>query len=125
MTALFVALGGALGALARWSVTRSMQAWLGPAFPWGTLAVNVAGCVALAYIGTAAARTPPTWLTPPVRDALAVGFLGALTTFSTFGFDTFRTWERGELGLAAVNVAANLLLGLGGCWLGVWLAKSA
>ena len=62
-------------------------------------------------------------MTHPVRMLLAVGFLGAFTTFSAFGWETFRYLQDGTHHLALLNVSANLLLGLGGVWLGWWVAR--
>ena len=115
---LAVALGGAAGSVARWQ----MSAWLrtqAPAFPWGTLAVNVLGSFAIGFVaGWFALRPAPEWL----RLGLIAGVLGGYTTFSAFSLDTLELW-RVNAALALANVGANLLLGLGACIAGVWLAR--
>lgn len=112
-----VAGGGAVGALVRFAVTAWAQTHLGASFPWGTLIVNVCGCFLL---GALAAFTQlyPSW-SPVTARLLGVGFLGALTTFSTFGVETIRAYLEGQPGIAALNVLANLLAGLSAVLLGI------
>lgn len=116
---LAVALGGALGSVLRWQTS----AWLrvqAPQFPWGTLLVNVAGSLAIGLLAGYFAARPaaPEWL----RLGLITGVLGGYTTFSAFSLDTLELW-RVSPALALGNVAANLMLGLGACILGLWLAR--
>jgi fluoride exporter len=119
---LAVAAGGALGAVARYGSVRLLAAWLGPAFPYGTLAVNVLGSglagwlfVRLVGAGDAAGN---------LRALLIVGFLGAFTTFSAFSVETLRLLDAGHPGLAALNVIANLLLCLTAAAFGIALARA-
>lgn len=115
---LAVALGGAAGSVARWQ----MSVWLrarAPEFPWGTLAVNVIGSLAIGFLaGWFVVRPAPDW----VRVGLITGVLGGYTTFSAFSLDTLELW-RNSPQLAMANVAANLLLGLGACIAGFSLAR--
>ena len=102
---LLVALGGALGAVARYGVALAGLRWGGPGLPWGTWGANALGCL---LIGVAL---------PLVRDddarlAGVVGFLGAFTTFSTYSADTVLLWETGRRGLAVANAAGSVLVGL-------------
>ena len=84
MSVLFVAIGGALGALARHAAVSGVERITGRALPWGTLAVNVVGSFALGFLLICADR----WdLSPEWRRFAAVGFLGAFTTFSAFSFE--------------------------------------
>ena len=104
-----VAVGGCLGALSRWGLATWVQTHLRSSFPAGTLCVNVLGC---AVIGAALG-----WLeSRPLPDALKLilltGFLGSLTTFSTFGAETFQLLRDHQPRLALANLAANLALGL-------------
>ncbi len=108
-----VAVGGALGAVARYLVG------LAVAFPAGTLAVNVAGSFAIGAIWALfAARGLQAWL-----PLVMTGFLGGFTTFSAFSLDTMRLIETGRLGAAFGYVTASVVLSLGACAAGLWLAK--
>ena len=116
-TPFLVALGGALGALARWGVDEGLARWLGSEAPWGTWAVNVAGCF---LIGVA---LPLLGAQDPRRALLVVGFLGAFTTFSTYAADTLALWEAGRAGLAVANAAGSGVVGLVACALGLALGR--
>jgi CrcB protein len=115
MQVLLVALGGAVGSVARYGVGFAAARWLGVAFPWGTLAVNIAGGLAM---GLLAARSGG----DPMRLLLGVGFLGGFTTFSAFSLETVRLMEH-QPGLAALYAAASLILSVGACWLGLSLGR--
>jgi fluoride exporter len=114
---LWVALGGAAGSVARYGVGFAAARWFGLAFPWGTLAVNVVGGLAM---GLLAARTVPG--DESLRLLLGVGFLGGFTTFSAFSLETVRLMEH-QPGLAVLYAAASLLLSVGACWLGFSLGR--
>ena len=116
MTFVLVALGGAAGSLARWGLGGWIHQATGPAFPWGTLAVNVIGCAA---IGALAAWAPRLGVSEPWRIALQVGVLGGFTTFSSFGLETFRLASNGAPGRAAAYVVATNLACLAAVWLAV------
>lgn len=115
--ALWVALGGALGSLARYGVGLAVLRAVGPAFPWGTMIVNALGGLA---IGALAARFGSE--AESARLFLAVGVLGGFTTFSTFSLETVRLAEH-DPGGALLYVAASLILSVGGCWLGLMLGR--
>src|SRR5262245_26556006 len=121
---LLVGLGGSLGAMARYWLSGLVQDGMrGPAFPYGTLVVNVLGCFAigvLAYLGEARGL-----LTPEARLLLLTGFLGGFTTFSTFGSETLGLARGGAAVTALGYVTAHLLLGLGAVWAGGALAQWA
>jgi CrcB protein len=131
---LFVAIGGSLGALARYSVGLVAAHWLGKGFPWGTLLVNVAGCFAMGIVMRVLANLEahsPDALTPALhlqfslwRHAIAIGFLGGLTTFSSFSGDTLREFQAGQPFVALGNVAANVLLCLAAVWCGFALMQA-
>jgi CrcB protein len=116
MTLLLVLVGGALGAPTRYLTDVAVQRLHATVFPWGTWSVNVAGSFVLGVV--AAAGT--TWFTTLV----GTGFCGALTTFSTFGYETVRLAEEGETTAAVGNVALSLAAGLAAAALG-WVAGSA
>jgi CrcB protein len=119
---LVIAAGGALGAVARHMVNNQVTAWFGDVFPWGILTVNVAGSFAM---GVLVGVLGLAW-TPPleVRAFIVVGFLGAFTTFSTFSLQVALLYDRGQMGLAALYIAASVLLAVGGLFAGLALAKS-
>jgi len=109
MTVVLVLIGGALGAPLRYLTDLLVQARHDSILPWGTLTVNVAGSFVLGVVGAAVAVAgAPSW----VMTLLGTGFCGALTTFSTFGFETVRLIEEGSLLEAFVNVLAGLVAGL-------------
>lgn len=109
---VFIAIGfaGALGALARYGVSVAALRWLGDEFPYGTLCVNLVGCFLLGVI--AEMTLEDKGLAPQTRAIIGTGFLGAFTTFSTFGVDTYRAIQAGSWGVAASNVAINVIGGL-------------
>ncbi|WP_041523040.1 fluoride efflux transporter CrcB [Gilvimarinus agarilyticus] len=105
---LFVATGGALGAMLRFFITAHLYPVMGNRFPLGTLVVNVLGCflVALLYI----VIIEKAMLSPHWRHLLITGFLGALTTFSTFSLDALTLWQNGAPAMAILYVLANVVL---------------
>lgn len=114
-------LGAACGAPGRYLADRAIQARHDSVFPWGTLAVNVAGSLILAcLIGAATHHQVPTVLLAGV----GVGFCGALTTYSTFGYETVRLAEDGARLFAALNIAASLVVGLAAAALGYVIGQS-
>jgi len=109
MTVVLVLIGGALGAPLRYLTDLLVQARHDSILPWGTLAVNVVGSFVLGSVAAAVAVAgAPSWL----MTLLGTGFCGALTTFSTFGFETVRLLEEGSLLEAFVNVLASLAAGM-------------
>lgn len=114
---LWVALGGALGATARYGVAITAARLWGVQFPWGTLVVNALGGLA---IGVLAARGGG--LNEGVRLLIGVGVLGGFTTFSTFSLETVRMLQQSP-GLALLYVGASLVLAVGGCWAGLTLGR--
>lgn len=121
MTALLVMLGGAIGAPARYLADLYVRKWIGADFPWGTMAVNAVGSFVLGLLaGAAASGVLPGW----VLTLAGTGFCGALTTFSTFSYETVRLAEDGRWGSAALNVLGSLAVGTAAVSLG-WLIGSA
>jgi CrcB protein len=112
-----IAIGGAVGALGRHFVNVLALAWFGTAFPWGTLAVNIAGSFLMGIFVelSALAWTPG----PALRAMLTVGLLGAFTTFSTFSLETALLYERGQMGLSALYVLLSVTLSVGGLFAGL------
>ena len=119
MTLLLVALGAAVGAPLRYFTDRTVQARHDSVFPWGTLTVNVVGSLLLGLIlGGAAAGG----VSPAIVAALGVGFCGALTTYSTFGYETVRLAEQGSVLYGFGNIVVSLTAGLAAAWLGLTVA---
>ncbi len=122
MQLIAVAAGGACGALMRFWVSTAVYAWLGRAFPWGTLAVNVLGSLLMGFLSVyliERANISPEW-----RAAILIGFLGAFTTFSTFSLETFNLIDDGALWRATINMAGSVLLCVLAAWAGVILGRS-
>jgi fluoride exporter len=112
---LLVAVGGIVGAPLRYLVDRVIQARHDTLFPWGTLTVNVAGSLIFGFLSAVPAPEA-------LQLAAGVGFCGALTTYSTFGYETIRLSEDGSTFHAAANSAANLIAGLAAAVLGRLIA---
>jgi CrcB protein len=113
---LLVGMGGFLGSVGRYLVGGWTHRLLGVGFPFGTLAVNILGCLAMGFLaGLAETRQV---LTPEVRLFLLLGVLGGFTTFSSFGYETFAFARDGEYFIAGLNVLLQIALGLASVWLG-------
>jgi CrcB protein len=119
-TAIVVGLFGCLGALSRLYLGLAVTLRFGPGFPYGTLLINVLGCFILGSVNTLALERglPDVW-----RLAIGVGFCGAFTTFSTFGFETLALLREGRFSLAAAYVLASNLLGFAAAAAGWWLMR--
>jgi CrcB protein len=106
---VFVCLGAAIGAPLRYLTDRGIQARHDSVFPWGTFTVNVAGSLVLGLLtGLATGHHVP----GPVSLAVGPGFCGALTTYSTFGYESLRLFEDGARLFATLNVVLSLVVGL-------------
>ena len=120
MNLLLIAIGGALGSVARHLLSTLVMRTSGTLFPLGTFIVNLVGCVVFGAIAGAAQHRFA--LTPEARAFLLVGVLGGFTTFSSFGLDTFTLAHGGNSAAAFWNVVGQVCLGIGGVWLGYYLA---
>jgi CrcB protein len=116
-----IALGGALGAVARYKIGGWVMARAGPGFPWGTLVVNVSGSFVLGLFATLLLGRFT--IARPWFYLVAIGFLGAYTTFSTFSFETMSLIATGSPGRALGNVLGNVLLCLAAAWAGIVLGR--
>jgi CrcB protein len=112
MTLLMVALGGALGSVARYGVAYSTSRWAGNPVPYATALVNLAGCAVAGVLLGLIAGSRLT-LSFEGRALLFSGILGGLTTFSGFGMDTLVLLQEGRGGTAALNVAGQVIAGIG------------
>jgi len=119
---VYIALLGALGCICRYLLSGLAYQVFGTSFPYGTLVVNVAGAFLIGLVMEFSIRSA---LVPPaLRVAVTIGFLGGLTTFSTFSFETFRLLEEGALLVAFCNVAASVFVCLACTWLGIVVARA-
>ncbi|MFD5074941.1 fluoride efflux transporter CrcB [Streptomyces sp. NPDC058371] len=121
MNWLLVVAGAAVGAPLRYLTDRAVQVRHDTVFPWGTFVVNVVGCLILGLLtGAATAGAPASHL----QLLLGTGLCGALTTYSTFSYETLRLAEGGARFYAAANVVASVAAGLGAAFAGVWVAEA-
>ena len=116
----WICLAGAAGAGARYLIALWAAQRLGSAFPYGTLIVNLIGCFAIAALMHAALTLD--W-SPTVRAAATIGFIGGLTTYSSFNYETMMLFGEGAPAEAAVNVALTMVGGLMAGWLGLLTAR--
>jgi CrcB protein len=115
-----IAIGGALGALARYGVALGMLAVCPRFGPAGTLVANGLGCLAIGFLMVLAQTGA---ISEASRQFLVTGFLGALTTFSTYGWQTVELAREGRIVTAGANLLANLVLGLTAVVLGLWIGQ--
>jgi CrcB protein len=122
LATLLVAAGGALGAVARYAVAAWFTGRYGTRFPWGTFAINASGCLAIGFVLTILEERLPgsrAW-----RPLVVIGFLGAYTTFSTFGWESHALLRDGEWERASAYLLASVALGLVAVRLGVVAARA-
>ncbi|WP_328316009.1 fluoride efflux transporter CrcB [Streptomyces sp. NBC_00388] len=121
MNWLLLMAGAAVGAPLRYLADRRIQASHDTVFPWGTFAVNVVACLILGLVtGAVAAGAAPS----PVQVLVGTGFCGALSTYSTFSYETLRLAQDGARFFAAVNVTASVVAGLGAAFAGASAAQA-
>ena len=121
-TATAIALFCAGGGLTRYYLSGWLHSLLGRAFPYGTLAVNIIGAYFIGLIMELSLRS--TMIPDTLRIGLTVGFMGGLTTFSTFSYETFKLLEDGQFAMAFVNVLASVVVCLLFTWLGIVTVRS-
>jgi CrcB protein len=113
-------LGSGSGGLLRYWLGGIVQYWWGPHFPFGTLFVNVSGCLAMGFLATA--WTGPVLIREEYRMAVLIGLLGGYTTFCTFGRETLSLVHDGEWWRAGWYIASSVVLGLVAVWIGAAIA---
>jgi CrcB protein len=112
---LLAGIGGFIGSALRYVITGAVQHWSGSIrFPFGTLAVNLLGCLAIGFLSYLAESRGV--FTAEARTLIFIGLLGGFTTFSAFGNETMNLWREGANALAGLNVAAHVVLCLGAVW---------
>ncbi|MBI5701227.1 fluoride efflux transporter CrcB [Candidatus Saganbacteria bacterium] len=116
----YVAVGGALGAILRYVLSALFRDAFGPVFPWGTLFINLSGCLTIGFLAEIFEKTA---VSPEMNIFLLVGVVGTYTTFSTFGLETFNLIRDGKMNLAILNVLFNNLVGILFVFLGFGLSK--
>jgi CrcB protein len=115
---LAIAAGGALGSVSRYLCALIAIALLGPAFPWGTLSVNVAGSFLIGFYATLTEPDGRLFVTPTMRQGVMGGFCGGFTTFSVFSLESIRLVEADQWPLAAGYVLVSAASWLPAVWLG-------
>jgi CrcB protein len=121
---LLVALGGALGSVARYGASGLAARWFGETFPWGTLLVNVSGSLVIGFFATFTG-TEGRWLvSPTIRTLFMVGICGGFTTFSSFSLQTLNLVRDGQWLYAGLNILGSVTLCLLFVWLGHLLASN-
>lgn len=118
---LAIGAAGFVGALTRWGITLLFRQWQSGSFPFATLFINVTGSFFLGWFSSFITHRYP--VSDTFRLAVATGFVGAYTTFSTFMFETVGLATQGAQLQAAANLLGSLLLGLIGVWVGAALGK--
>lgn len=116
---VLIGLGGGMGAILRYVVTMASKR-IDPTWTLGTLTVNIVGCFFIGFLGALFSGAVP--LREEWRLAIVVGFLGGLTTFSTFGWESLQLFRSGSYGLALLNIGLSNVFGLAAVWLGFRLA---
>ena len=121
MNLLLIAIGGALGSVLRYLLSVFVLRASGSLFPFGTFAVNLAGCIAFgAIVGAAQQRFI---LTPDARAFVLIGLLGGFTTFSSYAYESFALLQDGQFLAAGLNVVGQVTAGLFGVWAGYVIAN--
>jgi len=119
---ILIGLAGLVGTLLRYWLSGFVARQYGETFPWGTMAVNLIGCL---VTGMVFYLTEERFLiNPAVRTVILIGLLGGFTTFSSYGLQTFTLLRDGEFGLATLNVAVSNVFGLLMVWVGYVLGKA-
>lgn len=116
-----IASGGAIGALFRFWVSSGIYSLLGRGFPYGTLVVNVLGSLVMGFLYVLLLER--TTVSPEMRGALLIGFLGAFTTFSTFSIETLNLLEQAELLKAGLNILVSVIACVLACWFGLVVGR--
>lgn len=119
---LLVGAGGFFGSVSRYVLSGLIYRILGnPYFPYGTLAVNVLGCLLIGFFGGLAEGRQ--LFNPEMRLLIFIGFLGGFTTFSTFGYEVFTFARDGQIISSLTNILLHIILGVGATWLGYVISR--
>ena len=118
---LYIAAGGAVGAVLRYAVSNGVHGLLGRGFPYGTLLVNVSGSLVMGLVYVLLMERMD--VNVAWRAGLVIGLLGAFTTFSTFSIETLNLIEAGEQLKAGLNILFSVTLCILGCWIGILIGR--
>jgi len=120
---LLIALGGALGSMGRFALATLIDTQVsqrtGQVFPWGTILVNIIGCLIIGFIATVTSPDGRFMVSPLTRQFIMVGILGGFTTFSSFSLQTLTLIQDNQWGAAGANVGISVVACLAGTWLGI------
>jgi CrcB protein len=122
LTYIWIAMGGALGSVARFWLSGVVANRFGETFPWGTLIVNVSGSFVIGFFATATGSESRWLVSPTFRQFFMIGICGGYTTFSAFSLQTLNLIREGEFLHASANVLLSVLLCLAGVWFGHFVA---
>jgi fluoride exporter len=119
---LLIGMGGFTGSICRHLTTEFSNKFFNePFFPYGTIIVNIAGCLIIGFLGGLSEARQV--FTSELRALILIGFLGGFTTFSTFGYEIFTIAKDGQLTAALANLVLHIVLGFGAVWFGFSLYK--
>jgi len=121
---LWIAVGSALGGVARYWCSGVAARFMGETFPWGTIIVNVIGCFIIGFFATITGPDGRVFSDTLARQFVMIGILGGYTTFSSFSIQTLNLVQAGEWWLAGANIALSVVACLVAVWLGFVLAAS-
>ncbi|HEX7757961.1 MAG TPA: fluoride efflux transporter CrcB [Caulobacteraceae bacterium] len=121
ITYLWIAVGSAIGGIARYACSGLVAGWVGQTFPWGTLLVNVLGSFIIGFFATLTGPDGRVLVSGDMRQFVMVGICGGYTTFSSFSLQTLSLVQDGEFVRAGLNVGASVVL----CMVSVWLGFAA
>jgi CrcB protein len=122
-TYFWIGLGGGLGSMGRYGVSRIFAFWFGETFPWGTLVVNVSGSLLIGLLaGLTSDPNSRFLIAPDMRQFLLVGICGGYTTFSSFSLQTLALMREGDMLEAGSNIVMSVIFCLMAVWLGLVLA---
>lgn len=119
---LLIAVGGALGSLARYWVGSAIGSRMGTRFPYGTFVINITACIIIGFSLTYLGKRVE--LSPAWRYLIPIGFVGAYSTFSTYEWETLSTLRAGAFAMSALYAVGSLVLGLAATWAGAVLAET-
>ena len=121
VTYLWIAIGSALGGMARYGCSSLVASWFGETFPWGTLLINVLGSFVIGFFAAATGPDGRMLVAPDMRQFVMVGICGGYTTFSAFSLQTLNLVRDGDMLAAGANIAGSVVA----CLVAVWLGSAA